>query len=252
MSKNIMLIAGGSDPAGTEIDGNHDSQYNRDNSFGNLLAKKTNYTPINIAISGSANAGIVRSVIDWFNNQNIKEFENIFVLVGWADGIRMEVPFYEKTMYKNNWDHFVNHYSDTHDDYIRINLAWAGYLDREKEFIKPYHRFMVENELLLEILSANYILQLQYYLKMLNIPYLFVNTLNMFTQNHVTLNWYKKQIDGVRFLHFDNNNESFYYKYKNLGYNNPKAKYFHHDEIPHALYSEHLYNYIINNKLIDP
>ena len=36
MKEKIMLIAGGSDLAGSEIDGSDDSYYNRDNSFGNL------------------------------------------------------------------------------------------------------------------------------------------------------------------------------------------------------------------------
>lgn len=244
-----MLIAGGSDPAGSEIDGSCDSTYNRQNSFGNLLANKLGYTPVNIAIAGSANSGITRSVLDWFNH-NFNINDELFVLVGWADGIRMEVPFYQKTWYHQEWDKHVDWYSSTHDDYIRINLGYKGNGSKEQEFIEMYHRFMVHNELFLEILSATYVTQLQYFLKMKQVKYLFVNTLNMFTQNHDTLEWYKDQIDRKRFLDFDKNDESFYYKYAKLGYKNLKAKYYHHDEIPHKLYANHLYDYITINNLI--
>jgi len=249
MSKKIMLIAGGSDPAGSEIDGSCDSPYNRQHSFGNLLAQKLGYEPVNIAISGSSNGGIVRSVLDWFNH-NYTTDGDVYVIVGWADGIRMEVPFYQKTWYNKEWDKYADWYSPTHDDYIRINMGYKGNGSKEQDFIEGYHRFMADNELYLEILSVTYVLQLQYFLKMHKVKYLFVNTLQMFTQEHDTLKWYKDQIDRKRFLEFDNNAESFYFKYANLGYKNTKAKYFHHDEVPHQLYAEHLFEYITKNNLL--
>jgi hypothetical protein len=248
MSKKIMLVAGGSDPAGSEIDGTCDSPYNRQNSFGNLLANKLGYEPVNIAIAGSANGGIVRSVLDWFNHK-YNPYDDVFVVVGWADGIRMEVPFYQKTWYNQEWDKHVDWYSPTNDDYIRINMGYKGNGSKEQDFIEGYHRFMADNELYLEILSATYALQLQYFLKMKKIKYLLVNTLYTFTQDHPTLQWYKDQIDRNRFLDFDNNNEPFYYKYANMGYKNAKAQYYHHDEVPHKLYADHLFEYITKNNL---
>lgn len=244
-----MLIAGGSDPAGSEIDGTCDSVYNRQHSFGNVLANKLGYDPINIAVAGSANPGIARSVQDWFKNQ-YDPYDDVFVLIGWADGIRMEVPFYQKTWYHNEWDKHVDWYSPTNDDFIRINLGYKGNGTREQEFIEGYHRFMVDNELFLEILSSNMVLQTQYFLKMNRVKYLFVNTLYMFTKPEEQLLWYKDQIDRKRFLDFDNNAEPFYYKYSNMGYKNAKAQYYHHDEVPHRLYADHLYEYITNNGLL--
>jgi hypothetical protein len=41
-----------------------------------------------------------------------------------------------------------------------------------------------------------------------------------------------------------NNELSFYWLYKNQGYNNTRAKYWHHAEEPHQLYSQVLYNFI--------
>ena len=40
------------------------------------------------------------------------------------------------------------------------------------------------------------------------------------------------------------NDQSFYTKYKNLGYTNPNAKYWHHDQTPHAMYADELHNFI--------
>ncbi len=244
-----MLIAGCSNTSGSEIDGSGDSVYNREHSYGNLLAKKLGYEPINIAIAGSTNSGIVRSVIDWINNEYVSDTE-LFVLVGWTDSNRMEIPFYQKTMYKERWDNYVDYYSNTHDDYVRIIVGWTGITKKQKEFIERYHKFMVNNSLYLEIISANQVMQLQYFLKMQNIKYLFVNTQTMFdSQNVETTDWYKNQIDSTCFLNFYDNRESFYPKYANLGYKNAKAQYYHHDEVPHRLYADHLYDYIIKNNL---
>ena len=88
----IGLVAGCSHSAGAEIDGNEDSLYNRDNSFGSLLCKKLGYEPINIALGGATNSGIARSVLRWIN-ENYKPNEmEVFVCIGWTESSRLEVP----------------------------------------------------------------------------------------------------------------------------------------------------------------
>jgi hypothetical protein len=44
------------------------------------------------------------------------------------------------------------------------------------------------------------------------------------------------------------NESAFYTKYKNLGYKNDKAKYWHHDEVPHQLYAAELIQFLESNK----
>ena len=61
--EKIALIAGCSHSAGSEIDGNQDSSYNRDNAFGSVLAKKLGYRPLNISVTGATNSGIARSIL---------------------------------------------------------------------------------------------------------------------------------------------------------------------------------------------
>lgn len=69
MKKRILLVAGCSHAAGSEIDGQEDSVYNRSKSFGGMLAKHMGYTPHNISLNGSANGSIARSVMNWFEKK---------------------------------------------------------------------------------------------------------------------------------------------------------------------------------------
>lgn len=248
MSEKIFLIAGGSDPAGSEMDGTEDSQFNRENSFGNLLAHKINYKPVNIAIAGSANSGIVRSVQEWFNNFYTKDTK-LFVLIGYADSIRMEAPWHRPTWHNENNPN-IDWFSQTSVDYMRITPGLKKYNDDE-DLIDEYQRFMACAEPFLQIYSANLVLQLQYFLKQHHVPYLMLNTLYMFDKSIKPLQWYLNQIDSLRYINFDNNDEAFYTRYANMGYKNELAKYFHHGIEPHKLYAEYLYEYITKNKLLE-
>ena len=68
--------------------------------------------------------------------------------------------------------------------------------------------------------------------------------MHMFSKDNTYLDTYKINIDSECYYNWDNNDEAFYWKYKNLGYTNEKAKYWHHGELPHQLYAEELYNYM--------
>jgi len=244
-----MLIAGGSDPAGSEMDGTEDSIFNRQNSFGNLLANKLGYKPINIAISGSANTGIARSVIEWFDTQYNQYTMDMFVLIGFADSIRMEAPWHRPTWHNKNNPN-IDWFSETSVDYMRITPALKKYNDDE-DLIEDYQRFMACAENYLQIYSANLVLQLQYFFRSKKVPYLLLNTLYMFDKNSPHLQWYLKQIDINRYINFDNNDESFYTRYANEGYKNELAKYFHHGIEPHKLYANYLFDYINNKNLLE-
>ena len=39
------------------------------------------------------------------------------------------------------------------------------------------------------------------------------------------------------------NDAAFFWHYRNAGYENPKAKYWHHNEEPHRLFAEKLFNF---------
>ena len=80
MKEKILLIAGCSHSAGSEIDGKEDSAANRKNSFGGLIAKNLKRRPINISHVGATNSGIARQVINWFEKEYDPETMNVNVL----------------------------------------------------------------------------------------------------------------------------------------------------------------------------
>jgi hypothetical protein len=240
--EKIMLITGCSHAAGSEIDGTQDSDFNRSNSFGNLLARKMGYRPINIASLGSTNNCISRTTLEWFSKFYDPNEMEIFVLVAWTESSRIEVPT-DRDCYYNMANKNAAWNSPTSTNYFRINLGYTGGNDEEKVLFPKYHKFMAENMKFLELAGLNLALQLQYFFKSLNVKYLMCNTMSMFENDRHT-SFYFNLLDKNRYLEPSSSELSFYWYYKNLGYQNIKAKYWHHGEDPHRLYSEKLFKFI--------
>lgn len=239
-----MLIAGCSHTAGSEIDGNADSIYNRQHSYGNLLANRLGCKPINIAVCGYTNSAIARSILEWFDTCYQKGTE-VFVLVGWTESARIEAPFQHPTWHNEVNGKYCDWFSDSSTNFLQINPSYTGYSDREKDLQNDYQTFVIKRTEFTEILSANLILQLQYFLKLNNCNYLMLNNSHMFSiQNDKFLSQYLKLIDSTKYYKFKQNDSSFYTKFKDLGYTNNKAKYGHHGELPHLLYTQELYDYL--------
>jgi hypothetical protein len=55
-------------------------------------------------------------------------------------------------------------------------------------------------------------------------------------------------IDETKYYNVFNNEASFYQRYRDLGYVNELAKYWHHGEEPHRLYAKELIDYMEANK----
>jgi hypothetical protein len=249
MKEKIILIAGCSHSSGSEIDGSQDSKYNRQHSFGNVLATKMGYTPINMAEPGSTNPSIARSIVQWFSEKYDSDTMEVFVLIAWTDSSRMEVPWHRKTWYANH-NPFHDYHASSGEDYSRINLGWSGGDPEEKIFIADYHKFIAKNENYLEIISANTILQIQYFLQSKHINYLMCNSSYVFSKRNQYTSFYLDQIDNTKYYEVEDSEKSFYIKYKNAGYTNSKAKYWHHNETPHALYADELYKFIGEKKCL--
>lgn len=250
--EKIMLIAGGSDVAGSEIDGTDDSYYNRDHSFGNLLATRLGYRPLNIAITGATNSSIMRSIVEWFHTQYNAETMDVFVLIGWTESTRMEIPWTKPTAW-DAYNKYANWFSNSAVDYLRVNASWKGTYEEEQVAIAECHKIMARYGNVLELQSANFILTIQFLLKSMKIPYVMCNTLHMFSPLTVAtrhLKFYLTKFDKKRYISYMDNGESFFTKYKNLGYTNPNAKYWHHGEEPHELYAKVLYKFIEDQKCL--
>jgi hypothetical protein len=243
--QKICLVAGCSHSSGSEIDGTEDSAYNRSMSFGNQLGSLIGAEKIiNIAVGGSANTGISRAVMRWFKDNYDPNLMKVFVCVGWTENVRLEVPALAQPMdyYRSNttsdWFDYSVH------SFYRVNLGWEGLQPEEKEVHKYFHKFIVEQTRFIEIMTIKNVLELQYFLKMHDIDYVMCNTMHMFTLPDSHLDIYSEFLDKNRYFSWNNNEESFFWKYRNAGYINPKAKYWHHNEEPHRLQAERLYKFI--------
>lgn len=239
--KNIGLVIGCSHNAGTDIDGTVESEYNRKHSFGAQLVKKLGYKPVNISTPAGTNSNIARNLMNWINQFYEPEHMNLFVCIGWTDSTRLEIPI-----------------SEPRNDFLSFNKNsdWLDLSDRNFNRIfvnrdvlttedKAYQRFIIENELLLEYWSAQSVLMTQYFLKSRNIDYVMCNTMKMFSGSVHTSDWLEQHVDKDRYYEYDSNkNAGFYWKYKRMGYHNHQTKFLHHDEIPHTLFAEELYEFI--------
>lgn len=244
MKEKIALIAGCSHSAGSEIDGNEDSKYNRDNAFGAILAAKLGYRPVNIALNGATNAGIARSVLMWVNENYDPDTMDVYVIIGWTESSRLEIPAKHRPSDFHLGNPSVEWYDLSSNSYFRINYGWEG-VGVEKEFIPAYQKFMSENETYLEYQVAINVLMTQYFLKSLNIPYVMCDTMHMFVPDDQYISHLLKMIDNRYYYKLGTSQaEAFYWKYKDLGHENVKAKYWHHGEEPHRLHAEELYKFI--------
>jgi hypothetical protein len=240
--KKILFATGCSHAAGSEIDGNEDSFYNRQNSFPVHLANHLGRFHVHTALPGATNPTIARSLQEWFLEKYDPETMDVFVLIAWTDASRIELPSETPKLY-NIHNLSADWLSKTSIEYHRITATGMQGNPLEKSYIEECQRFMVNHLDYLEIYTANLILQTQYFLKMHKIKYLMCSSNTLF-MTRSQINWYKHLIDKNHFIDFDNFSQSFYPKYVNLGYENKLAKYFHHGEEPHRLYAEYLHQYI--------
>ena len=229
------LVAGCSHSAGFEIDGSEDSAYNRAHSFGNVLSTMLSLDAHNISLGAQSNSAIARSVIDYCEHNTDVEF----VCVGWSEMTRVSLPS------GHDVDHLgsnktVDTYTNINSRFLEINSGWPGFTDYEKSIMPYWHEFMVKQADILDLITVKDILLLQQYLDSKEIDYVFCNTMLPYRPTRYT-EWYWNLIDDAKCMW---DHEGFFFKYKALGYENPKAQYWHHDEEPHRLWAQELFDHI--------
>ena len=241
------LIAGCSHSAGFEIDGSEDSAYNRSKSFGAVLSSMLTHTPHNISLGAQSNSAIARSVIDWVTQNGINNRKGIsinpaFVVVGWTESTRIDLPSAHDVDHAGS-NRAVDTYTTVNDRFLQINSGWEGFTAYEQSIMPYWHEFMVKQTAMLDLITVKEIYMLQQFLQGRGIDYVFCNTMEPYAGTRYT-EWYWRQIDHTK-CYWDP--KGFFHKYRDLGYENPKAQYWHHDEVPHRLYAEELYNHIAEN-----
>lgn len=245
-----MLISGCSHAAGSEIDGTADSVYNRKHSYGNLLAGKMGRRPINIALNGNSNGGILRNTIEWITTQYDPQKTDLFVLINWTEPYRIDFPLEEGD--RNGPPTFPDWKSKTTDNFFQANV-FGHSNDRSKQrLIKHVKPFLTDCPAYFEIYTLNLMLHLQYFLSYYRIKYLMVNTMHSIQADHQKFSKvYVDQIDREFFYKFgyEHSFPGFYWHYKELGYKNKNSQFDHHTEEPHKLFAEELYQYLNGRQL---
>lgn len=249
MKEKILLIAGCSHTAGSEIDGKEDSAANRKNSFGGLIAKNLKRRPINISQVGATNSGIARQVLQWFDKEYDPATMNVNVLIGWTESTRLEVPSERQRDYRTASTH-TDWYDESADDYFKVIIGWDGGDEEELRNTPLLHKFMVEQQPYLETQSYNLILQIQYFLQSKKVDYMMCNTMPFFLDNLNAIKNIIPLVDENKYYQLNNKDEAFFHKYRELGHVNEKAKYWHHGKEPHALYAEELLEFNRTNKCL--
>jgi len=240
--ERILLTVGCSHAAGSEIDGHGESVYNRENCFGAKLAERLHRKNVNRALGGLSNQGIARSAIRFVDRQWDPDTQDLMVLVSWTESTRIELPVKDGHR-QYYWDEEILPYKiHTNNLYHQINTGWTGGDQEEREWLAPIQSFMVDNTQFLQTLSAMQVLLLQNFFKVRNIPYLMCNTMHMFTPAPHLSN-YLSVVDTTHYYNPFDNTRSFYWYYRNLGYENVNAQWWHHDIVPHELYAQELYNF---------
>lgn len=245
MREKVMLISGCSHTSGSEIDGTADSVFNRQRSYGNLLADKMGYRPINIALNGNSNGGILRNTIEWITTEYDPQKIDLFVLVGWTEPYRIDFPLSEGD--RNGPASFPDWKSKTTDNFFQANV-FGNSNDRQKQrLIKYVKPFLIECPAYFEIYTLNLMLHLQHFLRYYRIKYLMVNTMHSIQPEFQKFSKvYVDQIDNNYFYKFgyEHSYPGFYWHYKDLGYHNKQSIFDHHDEKPHQLFANELYQFI--------
>src|SRR5210317_686045 len=82
------------------------------NRYSRLLANHFNLEEINISNSGASNDTIVRTTLDWIENNDDKIHETIF-LIGWTISIREEHFNFRKKKWvvNKNWKKYEHEYA---------------------------------------------------------------------------------------------------------------------------------------------
>lgn len=238
MTEKILLIAGCSHTGGSEIDGSQDSAYNRAHSFGSVLAKSIGRKSVNIAMVAMSNRAIARSVLNWFKDNYTADMD-VMVLIGWTENIRIDFPNPHRIDYAAANPN-ADYYTHINEYFMQINAGWPGGNEFERKVIPYWHEYQARHEYMCELECANTILQMQYFLNSKDVEYLMCNTMKMFSPENTHLQFYIDLIDQHKYMDMLDNDNAFFWKYRNAGYENPKAKYWHHNEIPHEMFAARL------------
>lgn len=241
-----LIVFGCSNAAGFEIYGGMDTKQNRMSSFGNLLGKKLDREVVNAGFGGASNSAIARTISRWIKNEYTEDTD-IHILIAWTESCRVEYPRIPGVDYRsgNPW---ADYWLAENDNFIQINMGLdpdIDYAGTEKVLIEHWQNYTAAYAMTTQMEYLNLVLQTQYLLELKGINYTMCNTMHTLEpKSYELLESYMDLVDEEHYLDFRKPENNFYWYYRNNGYVNDKALYWHHGIEPHTLYADRLFDFI--------
>ena len=235
-----ILINGCSHSAGSEIEGSGigEGNYNRDNCFGALLAKKLNLPRVNLALPGASNDYIARTTLFWCL-EHPELISSTLFLIHWTGADRME---YFANEYKETRS-WVDEQYDKAVGHVHLASVWSGFLDKDIDLVKKIAKFIFRKDCHWEINRYLNILQIQELLKAHGAKYVFRNGFNCAVKALRYEQYYTK-IDQDNFYGLFDKSESFFEHCLEAGFSIEGQQYWHHGIDAHEYWADRLYNQI--------
>ena len=268
MSEGTVISFGCSHTAGSEIDGLGDSDYNRQHSYGAILAEKFGYDHMNFALCGGSNQRIfvlttqvLKEIIVGACNlvPHLRKNHKYFFLIGWTSLNRTDLRYSNDEIYEQGGDA-----GDKLDGKIipaclgmNPNLIFDKDLRRTIKYI-PY---IADNVVMADCL-ASYIFTLQTMLETNNLDYYMFNAI----ENHYQTDYFSRKrydqdaepdwrpgntfiydnIDETKYYHPKSYTENYYRWCLSKGHTNQSNKYWHLGAAAHVDWANHIYPEILN------
>jgi len=248
MVERLLIINGCSHSVGSEISGplQGDDRECRDNCFGAVLARKLNRKPVHLALSGGSNDWIARTTAAWIgdniDSMRSGEIDAVF-LIHWTDAERWEYRFRDHpadTTYID-YDHDYCYRNFTHRS---ENIAHLGRWPKQV-YDTMNHSFAMDEEFWNDNKIKNVIFT-QELLKNNGCHYWFGQAISAFnkTSRTPTFDSMINLLDQRLFPYHSDEDSSFYFMCKNLGFKNqdPLERIWHLGRDAHQWYANWLCN----------
>jgi hypothetical protein len=239
-----LVTIGCSHTAGSMIDGkNGTSWFNKQHSFGGLLAKRYGINHYNLGVPGGSNQYIYRSTIRFINNFMHNQDDYIF-LIGWTSTNRIELRYPENSSYVHK---AIGDFLDT--KYVPFTIGTDSRLYHTKE-LKELDKFcpLIFYENQLESDWAVYAYTLQSIFKNKNLKYYMFNTCHKLPVNNDNRDIVDK-LDTDFYYRPTDFDSSMLYWALNQGFE--KTSCWHLKADGHAAWAEHLNTLMCQQGIFD-
>ncbi len=168
MPKTVVAI-GCSHTAGSEIDGEFTSDYNRKNSYAGQIAKHLDCDIINLGFNGGSNQYICRAATQ-FVTQNHYKINEYFFVIGWTSPSRMELRYDGRSTQE-----FDPTPPGMDPKYVPFSLGQKDNIKLPLGKVTPYAVDIFETSMMFDH-WAMYIMSLQNLFLHYKVPYIMCNT----------------------------------------------------------------------------